>query len=235
MFRLTPVVPASPFILDARQGHVAPGIAAFRVAFAPDQWNDNLFTQLAIPFPASLAGAARKRKAEHLAGRYCATQLLRAAGCHLSVEMMADRAPGWPAGFRGAISHSNGQAIALLTTAASGFWPGVDIEEARPNVMLETADMYVTADEQALLDSVPLLRHQALLIVFSAKESLFKSLYPRVQHFFDFDAALLRILDTRERTFTLELTRPLSATLPAGQAFQGHWRLTDTGVITALW
>ena len=235
MFSLTPVIPASPFILEASTGTVTPGITACRVTFAPDKWDDSLFTRLAIPFPASLAGAARKRKAEHLAGRYCAALLLRAAGCHSPVEIMADRAPGWPTGFRGAIPHSNGQAIALLTTATSGFWPGVDIEEARPKVMLETAGMYVTEQEQALLTGISLPRHQALLIAFSAKESLFKSLYPQVQCFFDFDAAALCALDTREQTFTLVLTLTLSATLTAGQAFQGHWRLTDTGVITCLW
>ncbi|MGL6523541.1 4'-phosphopantetheinyl transferase superfamily protein, partial [Aeromonas dhakensis] len=90
-------------------------------------------------------------------------------------------------------------------------------------------------------------RAEALTLIFSAKESLFKALYPRVGRYFDFLDA--RWLAMTEQTLTLELVDSLTPTLPAGwrctlywqpmywQALHwqtGHWQTRPGGVLTSL-
>lgn len=190
-------LPRFTFIQHAEFGYLRadPALKFCRVRFARTQLQDALFNQYAVPFPSSLAGAVVKRKAEYLAGRICAHYLLRQAGCLEPVLSAADRAPVWPAGWRGSVSHSEDIAIAVVAAEADGRYPGVDIEHLQPGVMLESADMFVSKTEQALLSCCGLDMEWALLLAFSAKESLFKALYPRVQQMFDFDAAAIVAVD----------------------------------------
>ena len=60
--------------------------------------------------------------------------------------------------------------------------------------------------------------------VFSAKEALYKALFPRVGRFFGFDHA--EIAEIRPDGLALRLTKPLSTGWPAGCVFEiaQHWR-----------
>ena len=71
----------------------------------------------------------------------------------------------------------------------------------------------------------------ALTLVFSAKESLFKALFPQVQAWMGFDSARVTILD--DKTLTLALTRQLAG-FEEGTAFRLHWQQHGEQVITLL-
>ncbi|HHS9880180.1 4'-phosphopantetheinyl transferase family protein [Klebsiella aerogenes] len=236
MFIVTDTFRDLPFILHAECGylHNNPALKFCRVHFARTQLQDTLFNQYAVPLPSSLAGAVVKRKAEYLAGRICAHYLLRQAGCLEPVLSAADRAPVWPAGWRGSVSHSEDIAIAVVAAEADGLYPGVDIEHLQPGVMLESADMFVSRTEQTLLSCCGLDMEWALLLAFSAKESLFKALYPRVQQMFDFDAAAVVALDPVNQRFTLRLNKTLSDAFPAGSQFSGEYHFSEGTVLTCL-
>jgi enterobactin synthetase component D len=64
----------------------------------------------------------------------------------------------------------------------------------------------------------PALRF-ALTVAFSAKESLFKALFPHVGCRFGFDAACVTDYAPAAGTIGLALTRSLAPRLPAGQPF----------------
>ena len=70
----------------------------------------------------------------------------------------------------------------------------------------------------------------ALTLVFSAKESLFKALFPQVQARMGFDCARVTKLD--DKTLTLALTRQLAG-FEEGTAFL-HWQQHGEQVITLL-
>ncbi len=216
MFIVTDTFRDLPFIQHAECGYLRadPALKFCRVRFARTQLQDALFNQYAVPFPSSLAGAVVKSKAEYLAGRYCA--------------------PVWPAGWRGSVSHSEDIAIAVVAAEADGRYPGVDIEHLQPGVMLESADMFVSRTEQALLSCCGLDMEWALLLAFSAKESLFKALYPRVQQMLDFDAAAIVALDPAKQRFTLHLNKTLSDAFPAGSQFSGEYHFSEGTVLTCL-
>ncbi|ELY3086865.1 4'-phosphopantetheinyl transferase superfamily protein [Klebsiella aerogenes] len=236
MFIVTDIFHDQPFIQHAECGYLRadPALKFCRVRFARSQLQDALFSQYAIPLPPSLTGAVAKRKAEYLAGRYCAHYLLRQSGCLEPVLIAADRAPIWPAGWRGSVSHSEDIAIAVVSAEDDGLHPGVDIEHLQPGVMLESADMFVSKTEQTLLSCCGLDMEWALLLAFSAKESLFKALYPRVQQMFDFDAAAMVALDPANQRFTLRLNKTLSDAFPAGSQFSGEYYFSEGTVLTCL-
>uniref|UniRef100_UPI0026F03213 4'-phosphopantetheinyl transferase family protein n=1 Tax=Lonsdalea britannica TaxID=1082704 RepID=UPI0026F03213 len=74
-----------------------------------------------------------------------------------------------------------------------------------------------------------------LTLAFSAKESLYKALYPQVKHYFDFLDVKLVTLDNVRHTFTLELLCDLSPDFPRGRRFSGTYQLREQDVITFIY
>lgn len=77
-------------------------------------YSDMLFPQMSLSFPDMLRETVEKRRANYLAGRYAARQLLRDAGCNGAVNTGSDRAPIWPAGWVGSLNHTDKWVIAIL-------------------------------------------------------------------------------------------------------------------------
>lgn len=236
MFTFEKNVTPATFIRQQEMGVVSryPQVNVCLVAFDISRYNDACFDKLMIPFPDTLQPAVTKRRADYLAGRYAAHQLLREAGCHHAVEVGTDRAPVWPTGWQGSISHTEKWAIAILAPLRLNLSLGVDIETLRPEVMSEIATTFTTISERAVLAASGLPYETALLIAFSAKESLFKALYPQVRYIFDFDAAKVCALNSHYNHFILELTRQLAPGLHAGHRVTGHYLTNEEGVITLI-
>ena len=112
--------------------------------------------------------------------------------------------------------------------------PGIDIEMFDASAMRETAEMFTSPEERRLLAACGLAYETALLIVFSAKESLFKALYPEVKCFFGFEAARIRRIDTAAQSFTLELTQLLMPERKQGCQFNGQYLIEENRVITLI-
>lgn len=71
-------------------------------------------------------------------------------------------------------------------------------------------------------------------LLFSAKESLYKALYPHVQRFFDFQAAEME--SHTAGSWQLCLKEGLSPALPQGTLFQVLARISPVQIYTAvLW
>ena len=145
-----------------------------------------------LALPPDLSAAVPGRRAEFLAGRLCATLALRAAGSPGEVGR-AGRAPVWPAGFSGSISHCGELAVAVVR---QGGGLGVDMEREFPaETAAEVAPLLLTPRDRARRPpdwSEP--RFATLL--FSAKEALFKALSAGLADIPDFtEAALERLED----------------------------------------
>lgn len=226
-----------PFIHYAEKGHFVPypHLRYCLVKYDITYYHDMLFTQYAIPAIAEIGQVAVKRRAEYLAARYAAQQLLRVWGCCDNVGSASDGAPIWPTGFCGSLSHSSEYAIAVIAPSAGVKIPGVDIEAFSPPGIKEIADVFTTSEERQYLLSIDEVDiESALLIAFSAKESLYKSLYPDIGVFLDFDAAFLCELDVEKKMFILILTRTLSPDYLAGRVISGHYDIVRRNVITVI-
>lgn len=162
------------------------------------------FRDFPLAAPIGLENASTDRRNQFAAGRYCAWQALMKAGCENPecVPVGKNRLPHWPAGWLGSISHSAGIAIAGAARATAVHALGLDVERIVTHRIFEEIHALVAQrDELELLKEMP--PTQALTLVFSAKESLFKGLFPQVRTFFEFSAATLVACSDRSLTLSL--------------------------------
>ncbi len=163
-----------------------------------------------------LKNAVPKRRVEYLAGRICAKQALaKIAITEFEIDSNEDRAPIWPEGVLGSISHTQGVAMAMVTDSLDVRGVGIDIETIMPNDQeqrLKPQILHPLEDEafKALSEHISC----PLTVIFSAKESIYKALYPSVKRFFGFDAAKLLSFDERQLCF--EITEHLCDEVPLG-------------------
>lgn len=152
----------------------------------------------AMLFPeevAAIATAVEKRQREFAGGRACAREAFAALGLP-SVAILAgpDRAPIWPKGVVGSISHSLTRCVAAVARQADGIRSiGVDIEELTPLEESFAADI-CTEFERKWLDRQPGDQRGLLLkALFSAKESAYKCQYPLTKTFLGYDAMRIEL------------------------------------------
>lgn len=178
---------------------------------------------------------ANKRQAEHLAGRLCARQaLLQLTGAASVPAVGADRAPCWPAGVVGSITHGDGWAAAVVASASDYQGLGLDVETWLSHERAERlAAQLLTSAELQRLEQLPESQRAAQIsLSFSLKESLFKALYPLVQQRFYFhDAEVLRAADGRAE---LQLLRDLGPHWPAGSRCQGQFADLGAQVLSLI-
>lgn len=173
-----------------------------------------------IALPEALARAATRRRGEYIAGRLCAREALallsgRAA---LAPSMSGDRIPVWPGGVVGAITHSDGSALALVGPSDRYRGLGVDLEHAlRAPAAENLSALILTGEERARWSGGAATGPDPVLVAtaFSLKESLFKALCPRTGHRYGFGAAELTEWHPDGRA-TLRLRETLGEECPEG-------------------
>lgn len=201
------------------------GHTVHRIFFDPTTFSDA--DLLWLPHYALLANSGRKRKTDHLAGRIAAAHALPD---HTVPGIGPGGEPLWPQGISGSITHSTTQAMAVVTQYPALI--GIDCETIlSENEAREIKDGIIDAQEERVLSRSRYPFALALTLVFSAKESLFKALFPQVKSYMGFDSARVTRLD--DKTLTLALTRQLAG-FNEGTAFPLHWQQHGEQVITLL-
>ena len=202
------------------------GHTVHHVTFNPTTFTDA--DLLWLPHHAELANAGRKRKAEHLAGRIAAAHALPD---HTVPGIGPSGEPLWPEGVSGSITHSGTQAMAVVTCDHPAII-GIDCETIlSENEAQEIKDGVIDAQEELVLSCSGFPFPLALTLAFSAKESLFKALFPKVQSWMGFDSTRVTQLDDKTLTLALTLQR---AGYAKATAFTLHWRQHGEKAITLL-
>ncbi|MEQ6248527.1 4'-phosphopantetheinyl transferase superfamily protein [Sulfitobacter sp. HNIBRBA3233] len=142
----------------------------------------------------AVAVAVPARQIEFLAGRAAAREAMIALGARPEpVPMGPDRAPIWPRGLTGSISHTADACVAAVGNSDDWAGIGVDLETAAPLERGLEHEICTTA-ERAWLDSEdPASRGLLARLIFSAKEAVFKAQYPLSRALFGFEVIELRI------------------------------------------
>jgi 4'-phosphopantetheinyl transferase EntD len=172
---------------------------------------------------AAVAGAGAERRREFGTVRWCARKALRQLGVSaVPILPSGDRAPRWPVGVVGSMTHCAGYRAAVV--ARSGELSGVGID-AEPHAALpaDMLDFVLRDDERArlltLAEADP-CRHWDR-IVFCAKEAVYKAWFPLTGSWLDFD----------DVSVTVHLDGTFGARLP-GADLDGRWKV-DRGLILA--
>ena len=136
--------------------------------------------------PKCLVPAVRGRQLSFVGGRLCAERCLTQLGDETAVVGYGSGGePIWPKAFRGSITHTTKHAHAAVMAKPWCSGIGIDSE----HVVESGADivaMCCTPFERATWfgDAIDPLR---ATLLFSAKESFYKAVYPVVRRFVDFD------------------------------------------------
>lgn len=137
----------------------------------------------------SLPHATEKRRREFAAGRRAAHEAMGSLGLPaLAVPAGPDRAPRWPTGVVGSISHVDGICLAAVAPRAAARALGLDIERDG-DLPHEIVPEICTRGEMAWLSVQPAaLRGRLATLIFSAKEAAYKCQYAISESLIGFDA-----------------------------------------------
>ncbi|WP_428243386.1 4'-phosphopantetheinyl transferase family protein [Gynuella sp.] len=207
--------------------------------FSVAAYDDSAPQLFSISPPAGFERFVGKRKAEFVAGRVCAQKALGHLGVHgAQIAIGANRAPVWPAGILGSISHSHEYACCVAASTPDSTLNGIGID-AEQIMSAERADkLYghiVSESEKHYLQTLNCSWPTALTLVFSAKESLFKTLYPAVLQYFDFLHAEVTAIDLNQQRITLRLLKDLTAEVRQGNIYNGLFAIEADSVQTLVY
>lgn len=202
--------PGDPLARHQLEGLAAAVFPGLRVGIAPIG-----AVSLMPEEDAALTHAVPARRAEFSAGRAAARE---AMGRALAVPMGADRAPIWPAGVSGSITHAAGWALAVVGAGLIGvdLEPDEDLPDEVRDTVLIPAERGVSGREARL--------------IFSAKECAYKAQYPVTGELFGFEVIAVTL---GEGMFRAEFQRDVGRFL-RGQALEGRFALGGGFMLTGI-
>jgi 4'-phosphopantetheinyl transferase EntD len=176
----------------------------------------------------AISAMAPRRLLEFTAGRTCAHEALALLGVPSSgVPIGPQREPLWPSGVVGSISHSRDLAVAAVAPMTVLHAIGIDIEPALP-LDSDLLSSICSPAELARLRSGPDTALRAKF-VFSAKESVYKCLWPLTRQFLEFSDVEIVLGDSNEN-FTVVGRGPLRE--PSFPSLSGRITVAADHIIT---
>lgn len=206
-------------------------------------YQDSLYDDFGVAFPENLNNAVPKRKADFLCGRIAAKRCLEYAGllsrdsAGFSLPVGTHRAPVWPQGVIGSITHTVKMASAVVAKSAQCRGIGIDVEHWVEAETYHNINSHIlTGAEHALMGLSPFSKEQILTLIFSAKEALFKALYPSVQVYFDFLDATLIQWDESSSTLVFRLLKDIGKgdVVKAGTECRVQYQISKDHVKTIM-
>lgn len=212
------------------------GAFQWTMSFHIDQLQVNQFLEEGLELPSNLQYAIKKRQIEFLCGRLCAKSCMESLGYPHPPRIPAgeDRAPLWPPELVGSISHTDRLATAVVGAAAVIESVGIDIErvieDATPQMIKHICCDTDELDELQEIQKIS--REEALTLIFSGKESLYKAVYPKLQRFYGFQAARVRAFGSQR--LKIMLVTDLSDAFEQGTSWDLQCRMPSTDLIETM-
>lgn len=217
-------------------GSAESGRLALSAKFDAAQFSPSLFNDYKLHCPEAIRRAATKRQAEYFAGRWLAAAALGDFGHH-NFRLLADdkRCPLWPQDMVGSISHSKAQLSCVVAKRSHYRALGIDLQAPlSPAAATKLQQRILDPNERALVAEQDLPHWQLISLCFSAKESIYKALYPIVQRYFGFASAQLYSIDPAKQQLRFTIA-PELASLPACPgAVSLDYQLSDTMIYSEL-
>ena len=180
-------------------------------------------------------GLSDKRNKEYLLGRLAIRDALGSLG-NVPAWIRRDpltKAPVWPKGVTGSLSHSSGLALAVVGDSPPILGLGVDIEKANRTIDPRIERHICNNDESEDLHSLHSENFAIrLLLTFSAKESLYKCFYGKIpRNFLRFKNVSLKWESntwTADWKFSYKNKYLIDKTI-------GHWGMDQNWLWTMCW
>jgi len=178
--------------------------------------------------------AVPRRRREFAMGRACARRALARLGIENRPLLPGhDRAPVWPRGIVGSISHCEGFCAAAVARRDRTSSIGLDVELRVPLDVGLVQTICTRAERVALPRTAALPEADWAAIVFSAKESFFKCLYPFRPRFLGFHDVEI-VLEPERGAFRARLGRDMGLPTALVDAMRGRFALDEGCIFTAV-
>jgi 4'-phosphopantetheinyl transferase EntD len=156
---------------------------------AVDTFADPVEAVLLPEEEADISGAVEARRREYATVRHCAREALARLGWPpVPIRPGPRRAPGWPDGVVGSMTHCDGYRAAAVGRAGEVSALGIDAEPNRP-LPAEVSTLVLLAQERRLLAALSSARPSVCWdrLMFSAKESVYKAVSPATGQWLGFE------------------------------------------------
>jgi len=159
-----------------------------------------------------VAGAVARRRIEFATGRACARRALSLLGIQSFVlEVGEHRAPRWPSGVVGSITHTwaGADGYCAVVVGRTEHFTALGIDAERVGALSPSLwPMILTEGERRWLqDQDEPSRDLFASVVFSAKESFFKAQFPVTSRFLEFREVEV-VLEPAGQTFVTRVASP---------------------------
>jgi len=175
-----------------------------------------LYDTLTVTRPERFDRSVQKRQADFLAGRLVVREALAQFGLATAdIPVGPNRAPLWPDGFNGSITHTHNSCAAIVTR--DDMLCGIDHEKIADGSALDAIlDRCLSLSERVWIETQTHHPFAAMAtLAFGAKECIYKALAPTVQSFFGFECAEI-IGWSDDGRLALRLTKTLHGIFPEG-------------------
>ena len=202
--------------------------------YTPEDYRSRDYHNYAVLPPAWIERARNNRASEYLAGRYCAQQaLLALTQRNMQVGANSDRSPIWPAGIVGSITHGNNFAAAIVAYKKHYRALGLDCEEKIKRRVGNRFESLILSDaELTRIECSNMDRQQLITIIFSAKESIYKALYPITNKFMEFRDCQFLEIDRHNANF--EVTSGDLLNQRSGRRIAVRYAIQDRMIMTSI-
>lgn len=176
-----------------------------------------------LPSPGSLPSTERflcLAEAQKSATEQCLRTLLDSVGLDQNIvpSRMPDGQRGWPPGFVGSLAHKN--TLVLSTIAKTTLLSNLGLDVERIEVCNDTLE-HVVAPQEALPQG--LSYREALTVVFSAKEAVFKAQFPTTGRRLSFADVFIRWRSAGTADIRGEALCGISPIFDVRCALSGEW------------
>jgi len=181
-----------------------------------------------------ISKAVLKRRREFTAGRLCAREVLFRLGVdNFPLLVGPGRAPRWPENIVGSISHCHNLCVVAAAKDKGIKGLGVDVEVAGPLEISVKNLVCSEKEKQWIADTPPLIVADLAKIIFSAKESLYKCLFPFTRTPLDFMDVQI-VLNTQTGEFEVELFNEQAADYVKQYNLSGRYFCSDDYIFTGV-
>ncbi len=186
------------------------------------------------PWPGECAGPGRvapARAAEFAAGRAALRRAMARLGLPpAALPVGPGRAPLWPQGVTGSLTHTATLGLAAVAPAGGVAGLGIDAEPDAP-LPPELWEAVLRPEERAALAALPPeARGQRARLVFVAKEALHKAQYPATGRLIGFEAVRIEVSGGDLRAVFVARTGRFAP----GAALAGRWAAAAGHVVAAV-
>lgn len=226
----------SSFIQDISKRRVK-GLHLTICRYSSGFFSDRLFAHYNIFSPEKITLSEKVRQSEYLAGRIAAKLSLEEFNIsNFPIVSDLNRCPIWPENLTGSITHTRTFAICAVAEKNSIHSVGIDLEEVvcKKNAS-DIFNHVLNTNERYLLKAFGNCCELLLLtIVFSAKESIFKALYPSAEELFNFSAAEVQSIDLEEGKLVFQIKEELCNRFYPGILIDCSFEKLDAGIFTVV-